>query len=83
MEYSPKNSRQPLGAADLRSKDRLVNYCRGLHREEPNQQGSSLRPGIKHSGDPSNSGVCDVPAGFSAENTEKQNLIKKKIKVKK
>lgn len=48
-----------MGVADLRSKHRMVNCCIGPRGEKPNQQGSTLRPEFKHSGNPSNSEKYD------------------------
>lgn len=59
MENSPKTQGSHERAADLRPKHSMVNCCTGPHGEEPNQQGSTLRPEFQHSGNPSNSEIYD------------------------
>ena len=48
-----------MRVAELRPKHRMVNCRTGPDGEEPNQQGSTLRPEFKHSGNPSNSEIYD------------------------
>lgn len=59
VENSPKTQGSQERVADLRPKHRMVKCCAGPHGEEPNQQDFTLRPEVKHSGNPGNSEIYD------------------------